>query len=187
MVPMTGRPPVGDKPADGSDARRRRLEELFAAHGSTVYAYARRRTSAADADEVVADTFLVAWRRLDAVPANDALPWLLAVARRTLANRLRGDARRSALQLRLAAAQSPDTTGDDDRHIDDRVRAALAALPAREREALTLLAWDDLSPDEIATVLGCTRAAVYLRLSRARRRLQRALGTPPSSPEEGLR
>src|SRR3954449_11264018 len=154
---------------DATADRRRRFEALFTQHASAVHAYARRRATAADAEEVVADTFLVAWRRLDVVPA-DALPWLLAVARRTLANSDRGDARRHALRRRLAAqpADQPASSDAD----PPALERALAALPPAEREAITLLAWDELTPDEIAVVLGCSRGAIYLRLSRARRRLR---------------
>src|SRR3954447_21389943 len=158
---------------DATADRRRRFEALFTQHASAVHAYARRRATSADAEEVVADTFLVAWRRLDVVPA-DPLPWLLAVTRRTLANANRGDARRHALRRRLAAQPAdqptnPPASTDAD---SPALQRALAALPPAEREAITLLAWDELTPDEIAVVLGCSRAAVYLRLSRARRRLR---------------
>jgi RNA polymerase sigma-70 factor (ECF subfamily) len=167
----------------GSSNRRRRFEDLFARHGTAVYAYARRRSTAADAEEVVAETFLVAWRRLDALPA-EALPWLLAVARRTLANKRRGDDRRTALHLRLATAAAPasQSTSESllpgDTELSDRVTYALRSLPPGEHDALTLLAWDGLTPAEIATVLGCTRGAVHLRLFRARRRLRQALSDP---------
>ena len=148
-------------------SRESRLAELFAAHGRAVYAFARRRASAADADEVVSETFLVAWRRLDDLP-DEPLPWLLGVARRCLANLTRGEARRSALHLRLASAPAvlePDTTVPAD------VLRALDRLRPAEREAITLLAWEGLTPAEAAITLGCSRAAVYLRLHRARRRL----------------
>ena len=163
--------------------RRRKLEDLFVQHGPTVYGFARRRASTAEAEEVVSDTFLVAWRRLDAVPA-DPLPWLLNVARNSLANHRRGEGRRQALRQRLSAVEPPahddtPTSVADDAAMSERVTRALAALPAAERDALTLVVWEELTPDEVATVLGCSRAAVYLRLSRARRRLRRALGDDP--------
>lgn len=155
-----------------ASARQARLEALFAAHGRRVYAYARRRASAADADEVVSETFLVAWRRLDDIPAQP-LPWLLGVARRCLSNVVRGETRQSALRLRLATlatlAPSPAPATDD--AASTRLTQSLALLRPSEREALTLIAWDGLTPEEAAAVLGCTRAAIYLRLHRARRRL----------------
>lgn len=139
-----------------------------------MFAYARRRANAADADEVVSETFLVAWRRLDDIP-DPALPWLLGVARRSLANLRRGEARRSALRQRLGSVRTTAPIDDIDPSTSSAVRRALDALSPGEREALTLLAWEGLTPDEVATVLGCTRAAVYLRVHRARRRFARTL------------
>jgi RNA polymerase sigma-70 factor, ECF subfamily len=176
--------------ADGSAGRRAALEALFLAHGRAVYAFARRRASAADADEVVAETFLVAWRRLDDVPA-DPLPWLLGVARRSLANIVRGETRQTALRLRLASmastagaatAPAPDVS-ESDRSLSDVVRRSVERLNPAERDALTLLAWDGLTAAEAATVLGCSRAAVYLRLHRARRRLADDLRAPADAEE----
>jgi RNA polymerase sigma-70 factor (ECF subfamily) len=164
------------------DEARQRLEQLFAAYGSTVYAFARRRGSAADAEDVVSDTFLVAWRRIGNVPA-EPLPWLLNVARKTLANKRRGTARQDALKIRLAVTDRPQTAGAQTVGPDDSpdalrttIAGALDELPRAEYDALTLVAWEGLTPDEVGTVLGCSRAAVYLRLSRARRRLRRLLG-----------
>jgi RNA polymerase sigma-70 factor, ECF subfamily len=169
--------------ADGSADRRARLEELFQSYGAKVYAFARRRASAADADEVVAETFLVAWRRLDDVPAG-ALPWLLGVARRCLANVVRTENRQSALRLRLASTSATAVDSiEQDQTVSDVVLRSLDRLNPTERDAITLLAWDDLTPAEAATVLGCSRAAVYLRLHRARRRL--AADLRASSEAEG--
>jgi RNA polymerase sigma-70 factor (ECF subfamily) len=175
--------------ADAADARQRRLEELFAQYGGAVYGFARRRTSAADAEEVVSDTFLVAWRRLDAVPP-EPLPWLLTVARHNLANRTRGEVRQAALRARLANVADryetdPGAAGASD-VLTERIARALASLSPAEYDALTLLAWEGLTPDEAATVLGCSRAAVYLRLARARRRFRRAIdtGADPEGPRD---
>lgn len=137
-----------------------------------VRAYALRRTTAASADDVVADTFLVAWRRLDAVP-DPALPWLLGVARRVLANRRRGEGRAAALRKRLAhagAAEDREGSGGD-----PRVWSALAELPEADREVLLLTAWEELAPGEIAAVLGLRTNTVSVRLHRARRRFAAAL------------
>jgi RNA polymerase sigma-70 factor (ECF subfamily) len=128
------------------------FESLFRAHVGAVHAYALRRSDAATADEVVADTFLVCWRRLDRVP-DDALPWLYAVARRCLANRLRSgrrDRARSAPVPAVAADQTADTYEQQARARE--VLTALAALPAKEREALQLCAWEGLSPADAARV-----------------------------------
>jgi RNA polymerase sigma-70 factor (ECF subfamily) len=173
--------PTATEP-DQSASRRARLEALFDAHGRAVYAYARRRAGAADADEVVSETFLVVWRRLDDVPA-EARPWLLGVARRCLANVTRGEARQFAVKLRLADTAPAPVADVQQQAMSSEVRRSLDRLSPGEREAITLVAWDGLTPDEVATTLGCSRAAVYLRLHRARRRLARDL-RPDGDPED---
>lgn len=174
---------------DLSVGRRATLEALFDAHAKAVYAFARRRTGAADADEVVSETFLVAWRRLDDVPP-EALPWLLGVARRCLANLTRGEARQHALRLRLASTpQTLIAEAADRPTLSAETRRSLARLSPGERDAITLVAWEGLTPDQTAVALGCSRAAVYLRLHRARRRLGHDLGNraatgDPANPAE---
>jgi DNA-directed RNA polymerase specialized sigma24 family protein len=88
---------------DSDDERARRLEALFAAHGSDIVAYCSWRTrSANDAQDATADVFLTAWRRLDEVPDGDAARvWLYATARRVVANQRRSLRRRLALDERL--------------------------------------------------------------------------------------
>jgi RNA polymerase sigma-70 factor (ECF subfamily) len=149
-----------------------RLESLFAAHAPAVLAYARRRADSATADDVLSDVFVVAWRRLDQIPA-DALPWLLACARNMLADTRRGERRRAALFQRLATnvarvEPAPELT---DRTLAD----ALMSLPARDRELLLLLSWEGLSAGQAAKVLGCSRRALSMRRHRARKRLSAAL------------
>jgi RNA polymerase sigma-70 factor, ECF subfamily len=152
-------------------ARRHRLEALFRAHAAAVHAYARRRTDAASADDTVSEVFAVAWRRLDDVP-EAALPWLLACARRVLANQRRGARRAGALRSRLAATPQLQLPSDDG---DGALRMALNQLRDRDREVLLLAAWDGLGPAEMAEALSCSRGAVAVRLHRARRRLEAAL------------
>lgn len=151
-----------------------RFEALFRAHHAAVVAYARRRIPASVVDDVVGETFLVAWRRLDRIPAHE-LPWLLSVARNVLATQRRGSARRQALLLKLRRTPGPPTGSADQPlaapALDERLAAALAALSAKEREALTLIAWDGLAPHEAAVVLGDSPGAFRVRLHRARRRL----------------
>jgi RNA polymerase sigma factor (sigma-70 family) len=153
------------------DDRRSRFEDLYRAHADAVLRYALRRTHPDAAADVLAETFLVAWRRLERVPAEPK-PWLLAVARRVLANQRRGEARRESLVNRIASeppergAGAPET-GD--------VADAITRLPARDREALVLVYWDGLESGEAAQVLGCSARAFRSRLHRARRRLARLL------------
>jgi len=158
-----------DEPAGHS-----RFHALFEAHHRAVFAYALRRTSSAtDAEEVAAETFAIAWRRRDDVPAgNEARPWLLGTARRVLANQRRGAERRARLTLRLrerretASASSPGDTA---------VLEALAQLKPEDQELLRLVAWEELGNAEIAAVLGITANAVAIRLHRARARFAREL------------
>jgi RNA polymerase sigma-70 factor (ECF subfamily) len=164
---MAGSPNAHDLDATAAQ----RLEALFRQHHQAVSAYARRRVSADAADDVVANTFVVAWRRLDDVP-EDALPWLLAVARNVIATQRRGSMRRGALHARL---QGAEPRGEAAAESGGHVAAALARLAERDREAITLIAWDGLRPAEAAAVLGQSAATFRVRLHRARRRLRREL------------
>jgi RNA polymerase sigma-70 factor (ECF subfamily) len=149
---------------------RERFEQVFEEHFRVVSAYALRRASQADAEEVVAETFLVAWRRLDEVP-RDAMPWLLGVARRVLANQRRAAGRREALRARIAGEQD----GDSERGRRPPVIQALGRLSRADREILLLVAWDGLSTREAAATLGCSTTAAKVRLHRARHRLRAQL------------
>jgi RNA polymerase sigma-70 factor (ECF subfamily) len=151
-----------------------RFEDVFRRHHPAVVAYARRRVPADAADDVVASTFLVAWRRVEEIPA-DALPWLLAVARNVIATQRRGSRRRGALRLRLEHAEAGSVSASAAEEPVEGVAAALGRLPANDREAITLIAWDGLSPSQAAAVLGQSPAAFRVRLHRAKRRLRREL------------
>jgi RNA polymerase sigma-70 factor (ECF subfamily) len=167
---------------DGSTLRR--FEALFHRHADAVLAYAMRRSDPDTAQEVVAETFAVAWRRRDVVP-DPALPWLLGVARRVLANERRVRGRADALEVRLA--REPDAVSDDPAdEVDARVSAtaALERLQPDEREALELLAWEGLSVAEAAEVLGCSRGSIRVRMHRARRRVHRLLDETVQAPRE---
>jgi RNA polymerase sigma-70 factor (ECF subfamily) len=148
--------------------RERRFNEVFDACHEAVRAYAWRRDPAL-ADDVVAETFLLAWRKLDAVPA-EPLPWLLGVARYVRLNLRRGERRRASREL--GARRAADVEGFAPA-VDERlsVHAALARLSERDREVLLLTAWERLDRRGIAAVLGCSTANVAVRLLRARRRL----------------
>lgn len=151
-----------------------RFNALWDTHAGRVLAYALRHTDRDNAQEVVSETFLVAWRRLADVP-GDPLPWLLVVARNTVANQRRSGYRRALLHQevsRLHEVAGPAPGADE--LVADRaqVLAALAALTATEREALLLVAWDGLSPTDAARVAGCSTSTFHVRLFRARRRLQ---------------
>lgn len=147
---------------------------MWQVHAPRVMAYALRHVDADAAEEVVAETFLVAWRRFAEVPPQP-LPWLLVVARNTIAAMRRSGRRQAALQDRMRdlerlAEPAPAAEVSALRRAD--VLAALAAVSAAEREALLLVTWDGLSPVEAARVAGCTTATFHVRLFRARRRLR---------------
>jgi RNA polymerase sigma-70 factor (ECF subfamily) len=161
----------------GVDESRARFERLWREFAPAVAAYVRRRAPADVAEDAVAETFFVAWRRLDRVP-DDVLPWLYGVARRTLANQRRSEARRVALGKRLDL-ELPAVT---DERADPSVVEALAALGERDRELLMLVAWEGLTPTEAAVALGTSAVACRVRLHRARGRLAAALAARESAP-----
>jgi RNA polymerase sigma factor (sigma-70 family) len=151
------------------------FRRLYAEHGREILAYALRRVGdPEDAADVVAETFLIAWRRLEDVPPDrQARLWLYGVARRVLANQRRGERRRERLGERLRADLAPALAEQPEPGPD--ILAALGRLGPKDREVLRLVAWEELQPSELATVLGTSAVAARSRLHRARRRLRRAL------------
>lgn len=162
-----------------SDEQLQAFRDLFDAHARSILAYALRRTEEpGDAADVVAETFVVAWRRIDALPAHgQARPWLFGVARRVLANHRRSNRRRSALADHLREVLVERVAEDH----SDRVTAALVVREALnrlgddDREILHLTAWEGLNPTEIAGVLDVPPSTVRGRLRRARERLRQTL------------
>ncbi|GAA0981548.1 ECF RNA polymerase sigma factor SigL [Nocardioides aquaticus] len=162
----------------GGDGFEARVEPLL----EPLRRFLARRTDPDTAEDVLAETLLVLWRRRDELPVGEgALPWSYAVARLCLANADRSARRRRRLAARVAVVDPPPSTTDHADHADhagdpgdpraDLVAPALAALPATDAEVLRLWAWEELAPREIAVVLGTTANAVSSRLSRARTRL----------------
>lgn len=149
-----------------------RFEQLFTAHYGDLMRYATRRVGADAASDVVSSTFMIAWRRLADVPDDRSRAWLYGTARKVIANELRGRERRERLRRRAgsdADGAAADHAGPVAEHL--RIRAVLDELAPRDQELLRLTEWDGLDLDEAAAVLGCSRAAVKVRLHRARRRL----------------
>ncbi|MDQ6726809.1 MAG: sigma-70 family RNA polymerase sigma factor [Actinomycetota bacterium] len=163
----------------GTD-QERRFRRLYETHYAAVLAYARRRTlDADDAQEVVAEVFTVAWRRLANVPeGDDALPWLYGVGRRVLANQWRGNRRRTDLWTRLTGQHTDEVEIESDvLSVDDRRRVleALGRLKEADQEILRLTTWEELPHRQVAGILGCAEATVAVRLHRARNRLGREI------------
>jgi RNA polymerase sigma-70 factor (ECF subfamily) len=162
---------------------RREFRALFEAHYGHVQAYARRRvTEPADADDVVAETFTIAWRRFHEMP-EEPLPWLYGVARRVLANQRRGRARWLNLIDRLRREPADIATPGDP---GEPVRVALARLKPADQEVLRLSAWEGLTHAQIGQVLGITANAAAIRVHRAKKQLGielAALGFAPRNTE----
>lgn len=138
----------------GDHDRRIAFEKLFAAHYWAVRGYVLRRSAGSAAEDVVAETFLVAWRRRDSL-GDDPLPWLLGVARKQLANQRRAERRRGALLTRLQSFISRPSSGwESPAEMSGKLAAAMASLSAREREALLLVAWEGLEPHRAAQAAG---------------------------------
>jgi RNA polymerase sigma factor (sigma-70 family) len=158
-------------------ADRARFEALYASCHKAILGYVLRRVAQPeDGADVIAETFLVAWRRLDDVPeGEEARLWLYGVARRALANQRRGEQRRTALAERLRTDLAIASTTYESGSRLSEVIDALARLPEGERELLRLEGWEDLDARQIATVLGISQNAIRIRLHRARRRLAREL------------
>lgn len=164
-----------------------RFDALFREHQRAVLAYAIRRTpTLADAEDAAADTFIIAWRKINAAPTDDALPWLYAVARRVLANQRRGNGRRERLAalLRVEDVPTPMRLGDAQ---DGPGFRALATLSAADQEVLRLAAWEELGNQQIAAVLGISANAVAIRLHRARARFEAALARFRDHPDDDLK
>ncbi|MDO9455517.1 RNA polymerase sigma factor [Nocardioides sp.] len=160
-----------------SPARRERFEDVAAQVVEPVRRFLARRTDHATADDVLADTLLVCWRRVDEVP-DEPLPWVYGVARNCLANAERGARRQQRVAGRIAAVDPPPPSapgpGEDGPDVQ-AVTDALDALPAKDAELLRLWAWEQLAPAEIAVVLDITANAASIRLHRAREKLREEL------------
>jgi RNA polymerase sigma factor (sigma-70 family) len=166
-------------PTDPTDLADR-FRHVYAAHLNAILGYAVRRVPAPeDAADVVAETFLIAWRRCSEVPqGDDARLWLYGVARRVLANHIRGAGRRSRLGERLRTELADQVTFPDpaEEVVQVRVvREAMSRLNESDREVLELTAWEQLAPREIALALGLAPDVIRARLSRARARLREQL------------
>lgn len=161
------------RPADGDSGRWAVYDE----HHAAVRRYVARRVEPSAVDDLTAETFAVAWRRLPR-ESDEPLPWLYAVARKVVHGHRRSTARRSALARKVGHV-GPDRTDAGDPHdrlAGDPVLAdAFATLTAKEREALALVAWEGLEHPAAARVAGCSSGTFAVRLTRARAKLRSAL------------
>ena len=152
--------------------------------GPRVAAYVRRHAPADDVPDLVAETFLQAWRRWADVP-EPPLPWLIGTARKVVGNQRRGDDRRSALQQRIVLLGDAARSADDASLLaTERLAAltALAELPEDQREALLLVAWDGLTPEQAAAVMGVRPGTFRVKTHRERKAAR--LAADPAGPAE---
>jgi RNA polymerase sigma-70 factor (ECF subfamily) len=171
-------PSLEDQSAIDEDIYRERFERCFDEHYVKIFAFAVRRIPGREsAEDVVADTFAIAWRRRDRIP-SPALPWLYAIASNVIANQSRSSGRRHSLDLRLAqeaSVSAPRGDPADSLAGRDELAAAFGGLEEADRELLRLVAWEGLSTADAAEVIGCSPGAARVRLHRARRKLAKEL------------
>src|SRR5215813_6961601 len=146
-----------------------RFRPVFA-HLGAVTAYARRRGSL-DPDGLAAEVMTIAWRRLADVPVDDPRPWLYTTAR----NLLLAEWRRSATERRHRHQLAAPETAPEVFELDPQLATALSELSPLDREALLLIAWEELTPTEAARSLGIKPTTFRVRLLRARRRVEARL------------
>lgn len=170
----------------GDAASRRRFDDLYTQTYPALMAYAVRRcVSRADAEDLVAEAFMVAWRRLDDVPDGDAArAWLFGTARLIRMAQFRRRSRRRRLLNRLWSMRPPVSTAGPTGDQDPTVKAAFDRLKDTDRDVLALSLWEGLTAREIGQVLDISEPAVWKRLERARSRLRAHLDQPePVDPE----
>jgi RNA polymerase sigma factor (sigma-70 family) len=158
------------------DSAEARFRSVFS-HLDAVTAYARRRGSS-DPAGIAAEVMTVAWRRLAKVPQDDPRPWLYATAR----NLVWAQARRERRAQAAARGAEPAVEGPEPFELDPGLSRALRSLSLVDREALLLIAWEELTPTQAAKALGIHPAAFRVRLLRARRRLRASLEQAPAEP-----
>ena len=153
------------------------LRRLFTTYAPAVANFlARRVDDQLDLGELVDETFVIVWRRLDQVPSEFELPWIIGVARNVAHNARRAHQRRMHYEHLAQGRRTPAGPTPEDEVIADLAgRAALDRLSRTDREVLRLHAWEGLEPREIAIVLGVTANAAATRLSRAKGRFLAAL------------
>ncbi len=160
------------------------LEGMWSTHADRIFAYAVRRIGPQHAEDVVADTFVVAWRHRTQRPQRE-LPWLYGVARRVIRDRYRAQDRWMKLRQRIDMDRSlPGDAVAEQASGAIAANHALAALDETDRETLLLVSWEGLDAREASAAMGITPAAFRMRLARARRRLTSQMRTVGLDPSE---
>ena len=172
---------------DQSSSRDALFGRLFDSHRDALRLYCFRRLGHDQADDAVAEVFVVAWRKIDEAPAGDeARLWLYGIARNVVRNARRSQVRWHRLNVRLGSLGSYPEPGPEPQVVqraqDRELLTAVTRLPSMEQELIRLHTWEGLAASEIAAVTGLSVRAVETRLSRIRKKLARRLG-PPSTME----
>jgi len=186
--------PVSGDPGDDATVIARSLEDpeqfavVFRRHAPDIRRYVVRRLGPGAADDVVAETFLTAFRLRSRYSRDrpDARPWLYGIATNLVGRHRRAEVRQYRALARTGLDPVTESFADRaDARVSAgaesrRLAAALAGLPAGHRNALLLVAWGDLSYEQAAAALGVPVGTVRSRISRARARLRQALGAAPA-------
>ncbi len=161
---------------EGSEAQdhESQFRRVYEENLKTIYGYVGARVqNRSDVPDLVAEVFATAWRRIGQMPVGqESRAWLVGVARRTLWHHYRAELRRGRLRDRIAAepAASP---GENPAAV--RLEWAFSRLASKDQEVLRMVTWDELSNEEAAEVLGCSKNALAIRIHRARRQLARQM------------
>jgi RNA polymerase sigma-70 factor (ECF subfamily) len=155
--------------------RRERFERVMRDVVEPVRRYLARRTDEATADDVLSETLVVLWRRIDDVP-DDAIAWAIGVARLQLANAKRAAMRQNRLFVRVATVDPPQAAPDHADSTTGYILDAIGRLRPIEAEIVRLSVWEDLDLEQIARVLDISVNAATIRLHRARKKLRDELG-----------
>ena len=171
---------------DRSPSADERFRSLYEGHYDVMRDYCLRRLPSDDANDALAEIFMVAWRRLDSVPEGDqARLWFFGVARKVISTNQRGARRRVRLTARAMAVGDHDALAVDTESLvvrrsqDAALMEAIATLKPEDQELLRLKAWEELSHSDIGSVLGISAHAVDMRLNRALKKVGKAMSANP--------
>ncbi len=167
------------------------FEEIFERHAGAVWSFCRRRVGPDAAEEVVSDTFLVAFQRRGGFDSSyeSARPWLLGIATNMIRRRLRDERAYLERKRHSLGPLSVEDTADVDRLDAERLRpiliAALLDLPPDDRETFLLVSVGELTYSEAASALGVPVGTVRSRIHRARSKLRERIPGLPAIHDEG--
>ena len=174
-----------------------RFVELYERHHDAVHAYCRRRVSPDRVEDVMGETFLVAWRKIESAPLVErALPWLYGIAYRAVLHQWRSTSRRRKLEQRLTGLAAPRPSLPEELIVTNeearRVMESASHLKPTDQEILKLSLWEELSHAEISVALDLGPDAVRQRLSRALKNLTKTYNrleqrTAPAAQEGGVK